>query len=308
MWFYLPFFAVIAVSLFTLGGIVARKFPQLTLIDAESLPKERDAKRKREIIRRRVDRLAGAWGRKFAADVLKSLETARERFREQYRKVLALERKYRKELRLTPAAVREKVPGLLVEAAALVNEGKAAEAEKKYIEVVSLDSRSADAYRGLARLFLDDKRYEQARETFAYLIRMAVKENRCLHGKGRHSFSGAVPNPGSCPASSLTHADIAKHCVDLAYACQSLGDVPGTVEAYERAVAMEPSNPRHLDLLLDACILGGDKVRASEVFGRLAEVNPENNKLSLLQEKIASLPDAPDQKKARKSVLRILPR
>ncbi len=304
MWFYLPFIVVIVACIAMLAGIVVRKFPQLTLIDAESLPKERDAKRKREIIRQRVSRLAGAWGRRVANDALKSMDSARERFREQYRKVLALERQYRKERKLTPAAAREKSAALLAEAAVLVNDGKAAEAEKKYIEVVSLDSRNADAYRGLAKLFLDDKRYEQARETFAYLVRMAVKENRCLHGKGRRSFTGAQPNKDACPASSVTHAEIAKHCVDLATACQALGDIPGTVEAFERAVAMEPSNPRLLDLLLDACILGGDKERAVEVFGRLAEVNPENNKLSALQEKISSLPDAPDQKKARKFVLR----
>lgn len=306
MWFYLVFSAVLVVSIALTANVVVRKFPQLTLIDTESLPKERDAKRKKEIIRQRVDRLAGAWGRRFADDLLKRMDNAREGFRARYRKLLELERQYRKERKLTPSAVREKVAALQAEAAILVKDGNAVEAEKKYIEIVSLDSRNADAYRGLAKLYLDDKRYEQARETFSYLVRMAIRDNRCLHGKGRRSFSsGAVPNRDACPASSAMHADIAKYCVDLAAACQALGDVPGMVEAYERAVTMEPSNPRLLDLLLDACILGGDKDRAFEVFRRLAEVNPENNKLPALQEKISSLPDAPEKKTARKFVLRL---
>lgn len=289
MLFYAVFFVIIAVCTVMLVSILARKFPQLTIIDTAAIPAEREAERKKEIMRARLSRMTGEWGKRVAAGVNRKLDRAREEFRVQYRKVLEIEKQMRKERFMTPAERRERVVGLRAEAEALAKESKIAEAEKKYIEALSFSPRDLDSYRGLGALYLAAKRYEQARETLAYLAKALLRDNRCIHGMGRRSFA-AAENSSGCPASSAVHADIAGRFLDLAAACEPLDDRRGARAAYERAVAVEPANPRHLDLLLDACILGGDKERAEEVFAQLERVNPENMKLAALAERLDAMP------------------
>ncbi|MEY4744907.1 MAG: hypothetical protein RL272_852, partial [Candidatus Parcubacteria bacterium] len=114
-----------------------------------------------------------------------------------------------------------------------------------------------------------------------------------------HAEDGSLAAERECQASASAHADIAAGCFDLGLAAQAAGDARDARSAFERAVAFEPANPRHLDLLLDACILEGDKSRASEVFARLKSANPENNKLDSLAERIAAMPEPPAPRRGK---------
>lgn len=292
--------AAIVIGLAVILRIVARKFPQLSLIDTEALPLERDAKRKKAIIKNRVDRMTGAFGRRIAAACTSRFERFRERFRATYRKLLALERQMRKEKEkpVAPAEADARIAALAAEAERLRKAEEYGEAEKKYIEILTIDQRNADAYWGLGALYVEAKRLEQAVETFSYLSRMLRKDSRCAHAE-----SGEAAADRPCEASAAIHADIAAAFMEAGRAAQSLGNAPEVRQWFERAVAFEPANPRHLDLLLDACILEGDKSRANEVFARLAEVNPENNKLDSFAGRIAAIPEP--QAPARKGRNRV---
>lgn len=286
MWFYVVAILVIVAALASAGSVALRKFPQLTLIDTEALPLERDAKKKKAIIHDRASRMTLAFGRRVAAALTRWFERRREGFRRAYRRVLALERQYRKERPVLPAEAEARVAALAADAERLRRAGEYGDAEKKYIDILSLDRQNVDATWGLGTLYLESKRYDQAKETYAYLARMLRKSSRCVHAE-----TGALPPGRTCAADAAAHADIAACNLDLGIASQAAGDGAQARAAFERAVAFEPANPRHLDLLLDACILEGDKSRASEVFAQLRAANPENNKLDALAERIASLPD-----------------
>jgi tetratricopeptide (TPR) repeat protein len=175
------------------------------------------------------------------------------------------------------------------EAIELVKEGKGDDAEKKYVEIIKIDPRNLAAYRGLGDLYLDAKNYLQAKETFEFLVKMSVKEC-CVANKGRAGRSWDHEEVESCPASPAVQAEIAKNYLSLSNACRLAGDLTGERLSLESALAHEPANPKHLDLLIEACILEGDKERALAVFGKLKEVNPENQKLGILYEKIMALP------------------
>ncbi|HTM69079.1 MAG TPA: tetratricopeptide repeat protein [Candidatus Binatia bacterium] len=286
MWFYLAAILVVIVSLGAAASVAARKFPQLTLIDTEALPLERDAKKKKAIIHDRASRMTAAFGRRIAAALTRWFERRREGFRRAYRKVLALERQYRKEKPVSAGEAEARIAALSADAERLFKAGEYGDAEKKYIEILSFDRRNVDATWGLGTLYLESKRYDQAKETYAYLARMLRKAARCVHAE-----NGTLPQGRTCAADAASHADIAACYLDLGIASQAAGDKAQARAAFERAVAFEPANPRHLDLLLDECILEGDKSRASEVFAQLRAANPENNKLDALAERIASLPD-----------------
>ena len=294
MAFYAVVFVVIIAGLAGIAVVVVRKFPQLSLIDTAALPLERDAKKKKAIIQERVSRMTGAFGRRIAAALTKLFELLRDRFRASYRKLLLLERQYRLEKPLPPEEAAAKIAALTADAEHLLKSGEYGDAEKRYIEVLSIDGRSADAYWGLGALYIEAKRYEQAKETYAFLVRMLRKGSRCVHGD-----DGALAPGRERAADAAAHGDIAAGYFDLGLAARSAGDARGARAAFERAVAFEPANPRHLDLLLDACILEGDKSNASEVFARFSAANPENNKLDSLAARIAAMPETSQSRRGR---------
>ena len=109
MFYYGIFFLIIVLSAVALGYIIGRKLPQLTLIDTESLPSEREAEKKKELMRRRVDRAAQEKARRMWSSIVPYLERLRERFRRLYRKVATLDQQFRRERQLTPELLQEKV-------------------------------------------------------------------------------------------------------------------------------------------------------------------------------------------------------
>ena len=292
MWLYLPFGALLAGSLVGIVVIASRKFPQLTLIDTESLPQERDRKRKKEIVAQRVHRMAHAKWKRTAEAFAVPLVSVRDSFRRQFKKLQTLDRQFRNERLLkkgdSRAAIVEKLVG---QAEKLREKGKYGEAEKKYIEALSVDERSREAYIGLGELCMLRKRYHRARETFAFLARMSVK---AACGQTVADMKG-VPMPRheafaeSCKASSSDHAEVAERYLELSTACQADGDTVAARMAIKTAVMFEPSTPRYLDLLVEACILEGDQERAYEALAELREANPENAKVEVYGERIAAL-------------------
>ena len=57
----------------------------------------------------------------------------------------------------------------------------------------------------------------------------------------------------------------------------------------EQAGLIEPNNPRVLDFLIKISIIVQDKEAALRAYKQLKEVNPENQKLSEIKEKISQL-------------------
>ena len=300
MLYYAICFAVIGISAAGLLIIVARKFPQLTLIDTASLPKERDAMKKKEIIKGRVNRKMAGWGQRMLQLIVSPFERLQSAFRRQYRRIIALDKQLRHKP-LDPSAMRQKVRQLLDEAAALVTDGKTHEAEKKFIEVVSLDKKNVQAYRGLGWLYLDNKQHVQAKETYGYLVKIVAK-NGCAYAKAAQSAAPErqrVPEAADkkCVESPAEHAEMAKDYLYLGLTHKALGEDRLARLAFEGAVIFEPSSPKYLDLLLEACILEGIKERAWEVFDRLQAVNPDNQKLESIRERISQLPENTKEKK-----------
>ena len=57
-------------------------------------------------------------------------------------------------------------------------------------------------------------------------------------------------------------------------------------EAILQAVELEPQNPKYLDFLIEIAIICGDKTLAIKAYGDLRLVNPENQKLHSLKDRI----------------------
>lgn len=291
--FYIVFFTIIAACVIAALVIVGRKLPQLTLIDTDILPKERETKRKKEILQRRVDRHTSAWWQRTLDRIVPHVWRIRNGFRAMYGKMLVLDSQYTEEKPLTPEDIEDKVRKLMLKAERLIEEGDIAGAEKVFVQVISLDQKHVAAYAGLGDLYMDSKQHEQAREMFGYLIRLSVRGctfRKPAQEKGKRPKGHvAMVHAADCPESAEAHAEAAKNYTKYGETFQVKDDIAGARLAYEQAVLYEASNPRYLDLLVEACILEGDQERAREVLGTLKEVNPQNQKLESLEERIREM-------------------
>ncbi len=288
MWLY---WVAGVIFLLSFGGalsIAARKFRQLSLIDTAALPQERDRQKKRRLIEQRLTRFAFDWWEGLKEQAAAPMTRWGKRFREAYARAIEFERNLGPKPSVTPASVRERIAELLGEAQSLAASGRLTEAERRYVEIVKLNSRHVGAYRGLGKLYVDFKQWQQARETLRFLIKVVARSG-CAHA--RAAAAGQFAEQGlACNATPAEHAEMARDYLALGGVSQELGDLPGAKRALEGALVFEPNNPRYLDLFLEACILVGDRERGMEAFEKLQAANPDNQKLPALHERLLHLP------------------
>ncbi len=286
--FYFVCLGIIIACLVTIAAIIGSKFPQLILINTEVIPKERDLARKRQIMDERVRRAAKKWSGGILSFLTPLGVKVRDAFRRQVKKLLTIDRQFRNEKILPENKKISQADRLREDATKLIQAEKYGEAEKKLIEVVALDEMNEDVYRDLGNLYLEIKRWDRARDIYAFLVKLLVKK----YCKQAVSELKGVPVPrfeafaDSCPAGKAAHTDIAKQYANFAEACSEVEDFVSARVGLEYAVSFEPANPRHLDSLVEACIIEGDKERAMGSLERLRTANPENKKLDSLQKRI----------------------
>lgn len=262
MWFYIIPASVIAVSLGVIGILVGRKFSLLKTIDITRIPKVRQTLVKRDITEQRLLRsISGA--RMGVSKVAQPfVSTIIHFFRAQYARLLEKERYYREraqgKVATTAATVSgEQIRKLIEDGDSALKEGDYATAEKKYIEVISLDHTNVEAYHGLGEVYL---------------------------GQGNEEFA----------LKSIDHAlkldpDNAELFDDMGSIYEKRNALKKARQYVDRAVKKEPNNPKYLDHLIAVSILVKDRYGAHTAWKKFKEVNPENTKLEEYEKQIDAM-------------------
>lgn len=253
--------AILAVlSLAVIAVIVARHFAELRILNIETLPRERERRVRSVILAGRLAR----FGQKQAVYLRRTvapLRTFGSRIATGLdKRIHDLEVAYlaakRKTLR-TRGRRTAQIVGLLREADELRDRGELEEAERKYVSVVALDPKNVDAYENLGNLYLEMKKYPEAREALQFLLKFR-------------------PNDASV-RTSMGEVALAEEKLDEA------------VGHFRRAVDLRPGNPKYLDFLIEAAIRAKDKSAAEHGLKLIKEANPENNKITEWESRVAAL-------------------
>ncbi len=270
-WFVIPG-VVIGLALAALAVIVVRKFPELAIIDVATIARERDASVKKGIIAGRAERFGKRWALQLKAAVGPAAAAVHAGVRDLAARAADLEKQYR-HIGMA-AGSGEKVAGerqvreLMEQAQAHARAGRASDAESAYIHVISKSPKYVKAYEELGRLYMREKQWKEAEETFHFLLKLDAKDASVL--------------------ANLGELETAR------------GELTAALVHYRAAVALKPANPKYLDLLLDAAISAGDRDLARETFSRLKESNAENNKLTEFETRIREMPAAADAPASKK--------
>lgn len=294
----LPLILVLA-SLGIMVFLVLRRWPQITLLDADTIPEAVEEKKKEKILRDRakkktqVQRVVWAGRMEPLRRFWKRIQAA---FRAYVSKVQrdvidAQQKKRDKRQKKNPQKAVDDVRQLLQQAEAAVRGEEWDKAEEYFIRVIQIDPKHKDAYRGLGQVYLSQKQYAEAKETYGFLHQLEPSDDGVLARLGEiaeaeHDISGAVE---WYEKSVLLNPNAAGRFARLADLFLALNQPETAREAVLQAVELEPENPRYLDNMIEIGIMLGDSEMAKQGVAQLRSVNPENQKIEVFQEKIRHL-------------------
>jgi tetratricopeptide (TPR) repeat protein len=293
---------LIVISIVVIGIIVGRKFPQLGNLDIDNLPQEKEARKKQELIQRRVVAESGALAEKLKkvfAPVRWVWGQLQLKFRIYVGKIERFwhhEQREKKEqqaptVATSPEDLNDRLTALLQRGTQNFEQNYYDKAEEFFIAAIKLDPKYALAYRGLADTYLAQGSLTEAKETYQYLLQLQPKDDNTL-AKVAELFEkeGKLEEAVTYLQQAVIINDsLSSRFFYLADLLMRLGQPEVAREAIAQAVELEPKNPKYLDLLIETGILCGDKDLALRGFNELRLVNPENKKLDSFQTRVNSL-------------------
>lgn len=299
---WLIFFLVIfALAALTAGGVMARHFSEVAALDIESLPQAQEKQIKHYLMENKLARRWRENWQKIGArlrPVARGWRWTQRTFRRLANFVgdrareLEWEKRWHEWRQKSKHERRAESLQLLTVADELRRAEKYAEAEKKYVALISLEPRNVNAYLGLGKSYFRRGNWVEAETAFRYVVENLEPENelawaflgRVLKGAGQWEEAVKVFER------ALGLSDVlAKRWVDLSECYEKLGGMGEALTACQRAVEREPNNPRTLDRLLEISVISGQKRLAWETLQQLRAANPENQKLEEWEEKIAEI-------------------
>ena len=256
-------------SLVVILMILFKKFPVLAILDVSNLPGDKEAKFKDKIIKQKMERDFS----KIGGSIARVFLFVRHRFanflnstKNQLKKIKL---NYKTNAHLPWSEKIKRIKELFLETENYLKKENFIEAEEKLVEIISLDDKSLKAFLKLADLYDLQKKFTEACQTYEYALKLAHK----------HQDDESI----------MGNTNLSEIYWSLSLVMKELGDFDAAKQHVQEALDLEPNNPRYLDLILDLSIIKKDKEAALYFLEKLAEVNPENNKLADLSDKISAL-------------------
>jgi tetratricopeptide (TPR) repeat protein len=298
-------FLIAAAALAAAIFFVAKHWKQIRLLDPQSIREERLKAERAKVIERRFERVTAdrmatvsRFGREFG-------RRARERYDAAIERLQSLDKVYRtvtSPLAAIAPSQRERIKTLLTEARSLMRDLKWADAERRCLEILSLDARQAEAYKLLGQIYLKQKLYPQAKETFEYLVKTKKADDATYAGLAEiHEASGGDLSRAEAMRLKAVEASPRQphRQAEAAQFFLARGEAGRAWPFAKRASELEPQSAKYLELSLETAILLGDRNEAEGRYRRLRLLSDDPNRFQTWKEKIESLPEKPGKRKLK---------
>lgn len=274
--------------------IVVRRWKDISLLDPSSLKDEQERKRREDLIMRRFERMRSEkllpWKR-LGRGIVLAIDRGHKHLQERVRSMEALYQSAKQPFTTTAPSTRDHIKTLLSEARALTRDLKWAEAERHYLEALALDGREADTYRGLGHMYIKQKLYPQAKETFEFLVKMKKADDATyaglaeimeVEGKFEEATKLRLKAVEMSPRQPHRHAELAEFYLRREQAKKALA-------AAEAATKLQPGSAKYLELSLEAAILVRDRKEAERLYDRLRLVSDDTSRFRAWKDKIEAI-------------------
>lgn len=266
---------IVALALLIVIIIVARKFGLLANIDVDQVASEKEKVLKQQIIADRLQRRFSKFGFFIIKLVKPFSKFLRNSFDWVYDALNAWQRKQANRAATLNQEIDKRIEILLTEAEDLVKVDRLEAAEKKYIEIIGLDSHNFTAFKELGDVYYRKQNFNEAKQTLDYALRLRKKTNSLM------KVGSAEPTAKDLELAQVNYL--------LALICEATNDLIKATSYLKRALKIEKNSPRYLDKLIEISIIKKDKIAALEAFDSLKASNPENQKLEQFKERISEL-------------------
>ena len=279
---------LILISLSVIIIIVSRKFSVLAALDVDSIPAEKEAKFKERIISNRLKRNIVKYWAKSSRVLAPVGQAAAGYLKSRLAKLYQAKNIYQENNR---ADSPETIGQLFSQAEELKKRDDLDAAEKKYIEIIGLDSKNIEAFKELGRIYFEKKEFEEAKQTFEHILKLKeddedIYENLARIAKEKGDLNEARDE--YLKSININKQNAQTH-FSLAEIYRAMGKLPEAARALKKALKIEPANPRYLDTMLEISIIIKDKALALDAYQKLLKANPENNKLEEFKRQIDEL-------------------
>ncbi|TSC95942.1 MAG: Uncharacterized protein Athens101410_266 [Parcubacteria group bacterium Athens1014_10] len=277
----------IVIIFLCLTGIIViyfRKISYVATIDIQQLPKEQQAEVKKTLIEKRVEEKIKNLNLKVKNGFLPIFKFLKKHYQSARSRIKKIEEEYKQKhlflIKKQPQMAQQKIQNLLEDGEKLAKEENLIEAEKKFIEVISIDPNNIEAYRNLGRLYLKQKNFINAKETFEHTLKLLIKSYHWWDGlrkKENNFFSPKI------------NSQISSIYLDLGGAYKKIQDNEKALESYKKAAEIEPNNPKNLDFLIEMGIMFKKKKIVEKALADLKKVNPENEKIKEFEARLEKM-------------------
>ena len=150
--------------------------------------------------------------------------------------------------------------------------------EELYLEAIKKNPTDRQAYEALGRLYLQNKNFTEAAETFEYLTKLDPSRDMYFSNLGLsyYSLKEFQKAASSYEKAVAINNKIPTRWVNLALCFQAL-DQPGkALKALTQACNLDKLNTSYMMLLSDAYLELENSVRAEEVLEQILAIEPTN--------------------------------
>lgn len=277
MWLNIALIFFIVVCAGAMGYIIMKKLALVKTLDLSTVAEEQAAQVRNRLLFERMKRQTIKGGEKIKKIAAPFFSWLAGLFKFFLKKITELEKKYQKEATnqkpvLSGQELQNKVNALLNEAGALFKPGRLREAEKKLIELICLDQKNIGAYNFLAQIYIAQKEFKQALQTQQFMLKLAMKKSRQSEKAGNKEEAGVF--------------EVADIYAGMGAIYEAMEKWDKALEVNEKALALEPNSPRRIDKVIQIALRLKKTNLAKELIERLAQVNPDNQKLIEYQNQI----------------------
>jgi tetratricopeptide (TPR) repeat protein len=275
----------IIMSLGAIIIIVARKFAVLANLDINTIQAEREQKTKERIISSRLKRNYFNYYNRTLNFLRPIGEKIGNSLHAMFNKLMEMKEGYTKDDDKTGSLQNSTgVEKIIMEAREQKDKEEWDKAEQKYIEYIGKESGSIEAFRELGEVYYRRKDFHEAKETLEHAIKLLEKKYNEFFFSDTQEIKSE--NKAEKDAAGLLLAEI---YFDLSLVEKAVNNNQGALVIIDKALKMQPNNPRYLDTKFEISIINKDKGKAYEAYEKLKEVNPENQKLDELKGRLSEL-------------------
>ena len=151
-------------------------------------------------------------------------------------------------------------------------------AEDVYLSAIKKDKNNKEAYEGLGRLYLQERNFEDAAETFEFLTHLDPTRDVYFSNLGLTYYSlGKYQNAARAYEKALRiNSKVPARWINLALCFQAMDDPVKSIKAINSAIQLDARNTNYLNLLADTYLKVGNAVRAEEVLQQILVLDPTN--------------------------------